>query len=125
MRHTLRPGGLLVLTVPQHPALWSAVDDFSRHRRRYTRKELIGKVRGAGYDIARCTSCFSLTLPMLIVARQRPTRRTFDPVAELRIPRFLNWLLGALVAVESLVIKLGISLPAGGSLLVIARRPAP
>jgi len=34
MGNTVRPGGGLVVTVPQHPRLWSRVDDFSRHRRR-------------------------------------------------------------------------------------------
>ena len=122
MRQTLKPRGLLVLTVPQHPALWSEVDEFSRHRRRYTRKELIEKVRTAGYVVERCTSCFSITLPMLLIARRRPKPGPFDPVAELRIPRWLNRCLGALVALESSVIKAGLSLPAGGSLLLIARR---
>ena len=123
MRRTLKPGGLLIVTVPQHPALWSEVDDFSRHRRRYTRRELIEKVRTSGYAVERCTSCFSITLPLLIAARRRPKRGAFDPVAELRIRRPLNRLLAALVALEASVIKAGLSLPAGGSLLLVARRP--
>ena len=124
MGRTLKAGGLLVLTVPQHPGLWSAVDDFSHHRRRYTRKELIEKVRTAGYEIERCTSCFSVTLPMLIVARRRPLRRGFDPLTELRLPKALNRCLRALVGLESSAIKAGLSLPAGGSLLLVARRRA-
>ena len=124
IRRTLKAGGLLVLTVPQHPALWSEVDDFSRHRRRYTRKELIEKVSTSGYAVERCTSCFSLTLPMLLAARRRPRRGAFNPVAELQIPRLLNRGLGALVALEAAAIKAGLSLPAGGSLLLIARRSA-
>ena len=121
IRRTLKSGGVVVLTVPQHPALWSEVDDFSRHRRRYTRKELLEKVRASGYVVERCTSCFSVTLPLLFLAR-RAKRRAFDPVAELRIPKSLNRCLGALVALESSAIKAGLSLPAGGSLLVVARR---
>ena len=34
LRDVIKPGGGLILTVPQHPWLWSEVDDFSRHRRR-------------------------------------------------------------------------------------------
>src|SRR5262249_5100894 len=32
----LRPGGRFLVTVPQHPALWSSQDDAARHVRRYT-----------------------------------------------------------------------------------------
>ncbi|HVU64025.1 MAG TPA: class I SAM-dependent methyltransferase, partial [Phycisphaerales bacterium] len=35
----LRPGGLLVCTVPAHMWLWSKHDDFNFHQRRYTRKQ--------------------------------------------------------------------------------------
>jgi SAM-dependent methyltransferase len=124
MCQALKPGGLLVVTVPQHPSLWSEVDDFSRHRRRYTRRELIEKVRTSGYAIERCTSCFFVTLPMLIAARRRPQRGVFDPLAELRIPKSLNRWLRALVGLESAAIRAGLSLPAGGSLLMVARRSA-
>jgi SAM-dependent methyltransferase len=124
IHRTLKAGGLLVLTVPQHPGLWSEVDDFSHHRRRYTRKELIQKVSTSGFVVERCTSCFSITLPMLLAARRRPRRGAFNPVAELQIPRSVNRCLAALVALETSAIKAGLSLPAGGSLLLIARRSA-
>src|SRR4029450_10038001 len=35
------PGGGIMVTVPQHRWLWSANDTFSRHRRRYERRQLI------------------------------------------------------------------------------------
>ncbi|MCC6904213.1 MAG: class I SAM-dependent methyltransferase, partial [Anaerolineae bacterium] len=36
MYQAVRPGGGIMLSVPQHPALWSEVDVYSRHVRRYT-----------------------------------------------------------------------------------------
>lgn len=35
----LRPGGLLVITVPALPSLWGGQDIVSEHRRRYTRRQ--------------------------------------------------------------------------------------
>ena len=56
MFEALRPVGGLIVTVPQHPRLWSAVDEFSHHRRRYTRPELDCKVRVTGFEVVRRTS---------------------------------------------------------------------
>ena len=117
----IKPGGGLILTVPQHPWLWSAVDDFSCHRRRYTRAALEGKARTAGFDIVRGTSFFAVTLPMLALSRFW-RRGAFDPGAELQIPPALNTILGAVLGAESTLVRWGASLPFGSSLMLVARR---
>ena len=116
-------GGGAILTVPQHPFLWSAVDEFSYHRRRYTKADLLQKTRGAGFEILRCTSCFMLTLPLVLASRWRPSAAAFDPSAELRVPRAANSVLNAVQEFEWSLIRAGMSLPVGGSLLIVARRP--
>ena len=124
MLQALKPGGGLIVTVPQHPALWSAVDDFSHHRRRYTRGELRDKLRRAGFRVRRFTSMFAVTLPLQVGSRLVKRRRAeFDPAAELRLSRPVNALLTVAMRVESGVISAGLSLPIGGSLLAVAERP--
>jgi SAM-dependent methyltransferase len=116
-------GGGLIVTVPQHPFLWSALDDYSRHRRRYTRHQMIGAIERAGYVIARATSFMTLTLPVQLLSRLRKQNlATLDPAAEMRLNPVVNAILGALCRVERLAIAAGVSLPIGGSLLVVARR---
>jgi len=122
MCRAIKPGGALLLTVPQHPSLWSAVDDFSCHRRRYTRAELVSKARAAGFEVVTCTSFFALTLPLLVASRWRTRPDTFDPAAEFRIPRSVNILLDRMMECEWWVIKSGVSLPIGGSLMMLGRR---
>jgi SAM-dependent methyltransferase len=124
LRKVLRPGGGLLVTVPQHPRLWSPVDEWARHRRRYRRAELVAKVRGAGFDLVRATSFVALLLPLLAASRfvQRRVPERVEPFAELRTPPFLNRGLGGAMAVERALIERGVSFPAGGSLLLIARR---
>lgn len=125
MRRALRPGGSLLLTVPQHPFLWSEYDVRAHHVRRYTVGELRQKLARAGYEIVKMTSFVSLLLPLMMLSRL--TRRTaaagYDPLAELRIGAVTNALLERALDAERLLIRAGLSLPFGGSLLAVARRP--
>lgn len=43
--------GILVLSVPADPSLWSDEDVFSGHFRRYTREDLVAKLARAGFAI--------------------------------------------------------------------------
>lgn len=126
MHRTLRPGGSLLLTVPQHPFLWSEYDVRAHHVRRYTRSDLGQKLARAGFGIVKMTSFVSVLLPLMMLSRL--TRRTaaadYDPLAELRIGRVSNALLEFALDAERLLIRTGMTLPFGGSLLVVARRPA-
>ncbi|HEX8271781.1 MAG TPA: methyltransferase domain-containing protein [Longimicrobiaceae bacterium] len=125
LRRSVRPGGGILLTVPQHPRLWGPMDDLARHRRRYTRAELVKKVERAGFRVERVTSFVSLLLPLMAGSRLlRPRRRVeADPMAELRVHPAANRVLGLVLDAERRLIERGFSLPAGGSLLLAARRP--
>jgi SAM-dependent methyltransferase len=119
----IRPGGGVLITVPQHPRLWSVVDEYSQHVRRYRRRDLLAKVRGAGFDIMRCTSFVSLLLPVLVASRMRfRKQKAFDPLSEYRNPPFVDSALEWVLAAERGLIKVGLPLPAGGSLLAVGRR---
>ena len=118
-----RPGGGLIVTVPQHRFLWSALDEFSHHRRRYSRRELVEKISRAGYVVQRATSFMSVTLPLQLASRLlQQDAVTLDPVAELQLNPVVNGVLRAMCSVERSMIVSGCSLPVGGSLLAIARR---
>ncbi len=122
----LRAGGGFLVTVPQHPSLWSQQDVHAHHVRRYTALELRRKIEAAGFDVMRMTSFVSLLLPMLIAARLRARGPRaddgFDAIDELRQPRAVNIALGAFMTIERSLIRRGLSFPAGGSLLMVARK---
>ena len=123
LRQATKPGGGVLLSVPQHPRLWSAVDEFSRHRRRYTSRDLEAKVERAGFRVVRRTSFVSLLLPVVWLSRVRDRRTTdYDPATEYRLPRLVDALFGGVMAIERRLIASGLSFPAGSSLLVVARR---
>lgn len=123
MRAAVRPGGGAILTVPQHPRLWSASDEYARHQRRYTRQELVEKIRDAGFRVVRATSFVTLLLPLFVAARlvQRRPGYRYDPLDEYRIPRAVNAVLGGCMLAERAAIRAGVNWPVGGSLLVVAR----
>lgn len=118
-----RSGGFLVVTVPQHPWLWSSVDDYACHVRRYTRSELLNKVTGAGFEIAYNSSFVSLLLPAMWISRVVARKKNDDPLAELRIPRWLNHIFEGIMNVERKLLYLGLRFPVGGSLLLVGRKP--
>jgi SAM-dependent methyltransferase len=117
------PGGTVLLTVPQHPWLWSADDEYGRHRRRYRRRELVTRVRAAGLEVVSVTSWVTSLLPLMALSRLRPRRGPFDPAHELRQGRLTRTVLERVLGAEQALIERGVSLPAGGSLVVVARRP--
>lgn len=119
----LHPSGGLILTVPQHPWLWSYQDEYACHVRRYTRCELKSKVAAAGFTTLYDTSFVSLLLPMMWLSRRRySVRSDNDPLSELRISRLANLTLGMFMTLERRLIQLGLRFPAGGSLLLVARK---
>jgi SAM-dependent methyltransferase len=122
MRSAVRPGGGLLLTVPQHPALWSAADTFAHHVRRYRRDDLLRKLRLAGFEAVEVTSFVTTLLPAMVLSRvaHRLVRRPYDPIEEL-VPGRLNAVFERLLDLEGRLIERGHSLPFGGSLLVVAR----
>lgn len=124
MFQATRPCGGILLTVPQHRFLWSGVDEYSFHKRRYTRKELIEKVERAGFEMIRATSFVFFLLPLMLLSRmkQRRSKDDRDPLAEYRIAHLLNMALERVLEIERLLIERGFSFPAGGSLLVAAKR---
>jgi SAM-dependent methyltransferase len=124
MFNAARPGGGLLVTVPQHRFLWSASDQFAMHQRRYNRTDLRAKVESAGFQIERITSFNSLLLPIMIWSRMlRKGDQDLQPWREFEISPALNKSLESILKLERMVITKGVSFPAGGSLLLIGRKP--
>jgi SAM-dependent methyltransferase len=126
LRRAVKPGGGVIVTVPQHPWLWSETDRYSGHQRRYRRRELEGKFAQAGLRLRMTTSFVTLLLPLMAASRawQAVSPRPYDPGRELQAGERLDALLERIMALEVRAIGRGVRLPIGGSLLAVAERPA-
>jgi SAM-dependent methyltransferase len=123
MCDALKPGGTLLLTVPQHAWLWSAADEHAHHVRRYSAEDLHRKLDVAGFAVQRSTSFVCLLLPAMYASRRLlgNTAGKSDQARELNLPRVLNRLAYGLMRAEIGLIKNGVNFSAGGSRLVVAR----
>ncbi|MEA2232184.1 MAG: hypothetical protein QOD83_2000 [Solirubrobacteraceae bacterium] len=125
LRRVTRPGGALVVTVPAHPSLWSAHDEANRHYRRYTRRALIAAAVEAGWAVDENTYFnAALLAPAAVVRVAR--RGAGSPRSELSLtPPALDRVLEWPSRAEAALLRAGVRLPVGLSLLAVLRAGEP
>jgi SAM-dependent methyltransferase len=124
----LKTGGYFFISVPQYMWMWSKTDDYACHKRRYSKKELTSKLRSKGFQIEYATSFVFTLFPLMMISRffSRKQKGVPDTHAnnapELKINPVLNTVFGWLMKVDELLIKAGLRLPFGGSLVIVAKK---
>jgi SAM-dependent methyltransferase len=126
---SLLPKGYFIVTVPQYAFLWSKLDDIVKHKRRYSRTELLFKLRDGGFDIVFQSSFVFVLFPFMLISRLLDRKQSGgDHVSQgemeerVKLPKMINWFFDKLMRIDEFLIKCGVSLPVGGSLLVVARK---
>jgi len=133
IEQTLRPGGLVLLTVPAFNVLWSGHDEYVGHYRRYTLRGLSALLQAAGFVIEFKTYLFAILPLPIFVQRSIPTR--LGLTRQSSFERFQKehatqrgW---GVQAVERLLqqelawLRRGRAIPFGSSCLIVARKPPP
>ncbi len=124
MARVLRPGGLMLVRVPALKMLWGAHDVAVQSRHRYTRRELRGLLEDTGLEVLRLTYANCFLFPLLFLRRtlDRLTGRIGSDVAFLPAP--FEWAFRRLLEMEARIVRGGLSLPIGASLMALARKPS-
>ena len=119
VRSVLEPGGVVLITVPALPLLWTSHDDRNSHRRRYTRKSLRRVIAAAGMTATTLSYVNARLFPLALATRllSRITRSRSN--RELALPPApLNSVFERLFAGEARAVRRGY--PIGLSLLAVA-----
>jgi SAM-dependent methyltransferase len=114
MSEVLGPGGVLLVLVPAHPALYGAYDRMEGHFRRYTKRGLRDLISRSGLAMERMYR-FNAVGAAGWWMQYRMLRRTIHSQGHFKL---LQSILPALKAVES-----RLKPPIGLSLVAIARKP--
>jgi SAM-dependent methyltransferase len=118
----LRPGGVLVLSVPAFKTLWGPHDVALMHFRRYTAREMSDKLRKAGFQLRRLSYSVFFLFPVVVMVRFFEKRR--KGAAKASLPRVPEWANRALVSLQDLEASCvsRISLPWGSSVIAVAEK---
>jgi ubiquinone/menaquinone biosynthesis C-methylase UbiE len=110
----LKPGGVLVLSVPAYQHLWSAHDEALHHFRRYERVQLSKALRGAGLHIDKLSFAMSLMPPIAWFWRKfvlpfgphrpRNAKRHSQGAVLPQVPEWANTFLARYVETEGKII---------------------
>jgi len=117
----LRPGGFLILRVPAHPWLSSRHDALVHTRSRYTKNEVIQKLKATGFQV-ETVSYWGLSL-LPILSMNRALQRFFPGTgAEFsKLPKTLNGFFHCCLRFESFLSRFFI-LPSGVGVLAVATK---
>lgn len=132
IRKSLRPGGLLFVTVPALTRLWTYNDVMAKHYRRYSRTDVEELFLGCGFRLCRAdyfmfflSAALYMSRALVRISRFATPEQVRKHLARThRVPmKPLNMALEAILALESALID-EVRFPWGTSVLAVCERPA-
>ncbi|HXT16722.1 MAG TPA: class I SAM-dependent methyltransferase [Gemmatimonadaceae bacterium] len=119
----LKPMGVAIVTMPAFAWLWSPIDAYSGHRRRYTRamvRSLVDRI-GPGARLELASYFYATTFLPFAVSRlrRREVRRAIHD--ESSPPAWINATLAALLRAEARIVSFGV-VPFGSSVVGVVRK---
>jgi SAM-dependent methyltransferase len=116
----LRPGAIALFNLPAYGWLLSAHDRRVHNVRRFSRSQARALLAGCGFKVLKASYWNTLLFPLMLL--HRVTERDDAPSDVREFPAWLDALFSAALALERAAIGAGLSLPFGGSLLIVAER---
>ena len=127
MLRVLKPGGSAVINVAALQFLKGDHSVLGGEVHRYTKPELRSKLTAAGFRVRRITytnaSLLPITAAVRAFQRARGVAKPGESIGDFRVPPApVNSAFAALLAVESRLIRAGLDMPLGSSVLCLARK---
>lgn len=122
LRAYVAPGGRVYMTVPAYSWLWSDIDEYSGHYRRYTTSQLCQLLESAGFIVEFSSYFFwCLPLPMYLLRTLRRSPSAGGGQEHTAGGTFVRGVMSACLALEAKLIARGRSVPFGASCIVVGR----
>jgi SAM-dependent methyltransferase len=119
----LRDGGLLILNLPAYQWMLSRHDTAVHNVRRYTRSGVARLLAAAGFRVLFAGYWNMLLFPIMVLTRKLlPESRSASDVRLYSAP--VEALCRAATGLETALLRLGLPLPCGGSVIAVAAKPA-
>jgi SAM-dependent methyltransferase len=122
MRRVMTDDGRALIFVPAFMWLWGVQDDISNHRIRYTKKQIVERLRIAGFAVERATYANITFFAPVLAGRTIMKLTGLKPASENNINiSALNGLFGKIFASESLWLRRA-NIPFGVSIVIVAKK---
>lgn len=122
MFRVTKRGGYSLIFVPAFMWLWGVQDDISNHRIRYTKPQIVERLKKAGYTIERATYANFTFFTPILAGRALMKATGIKPASENNINvSALNGLFGRLFSAEKFVLR-NTNFPFGVSIVIVARK---
>ncbi len=121
INRVLKDDGFILLTVPAHTWLWSGHDMAMEHKRRYSKKDLLEKLKKGGFVIKKQTHFVFPGIFYIFYCKILKTKPKKGETLDITLPKFLNRILILWLVLEAKIIKM-ISIPFGTSFVVLAQK---
>ena len=122
MFRVTKSGGYSLIFVPAFMWLWGVQDDISNHRIRYTKPEIVDRLKKAGYTVERATYANWTFFTPILAGRTLMRMTGLKPESENNITiSSLNGVFGLLFGAERLWLR-HLNFPFGVSIVVVARK---
>jgi len=118
LHELITPGGHILVTVPAFMWLWSELDVFAQHYRRYDKKGIIAVLEKAGFEIEYASYWNMMLLIPAFIVRRGTGKGGY---AAFSMPRWIDRIFFEWVHLESRLMP-RLSLPFGTSVFIYARK---
>jgi SAM-dependent methyltransferase len=120
-RRVLKSGGILAINVAAYNWMRSYHDDLMDTRHRFRRSELVNLLRQAGFAVTLSSYANMLLFPLIFARRKIFVPR--HPTSDVKpYPPLIDAFCSSMAAMEHLLLRVGIKLPAGNSVFIVARK---
>jgi Methylase involved in ubiquinone/menaquinone biosynthesis len=123
MHRVTKTGGYSLIFVPAFMWLWGVQDDISNHRIRYTKKQIVERLKKAGFAVERATYANWTFFAPILAGRTLMKVTGLKPASENNVNiSALNGVFGKLFGSERFWLR-NFDFPFGVSIVIVARKP--